>query len=86
MVRVRDTTVYRTNLGTLGAFIETNTLGALLGVDNVDCLSLADCVIGALRFTSPTANAILRNLIRHKRMPPSYPGNFPFIISFTARY
>jgi hypothetical protein len=86
MVRVGDTRIYRTNLSTLGAFIETNTFGALLGINNVDCLSLADCVIGALRFTSPTANAILRNLIRHKRMPPSYPGNSPFIKSFTARY
>ncbi len=66
MVRVRDTTVYRTNLSTLGAFMETNTLGALIRVDNVDCLSLADCVVGALRFTSPTANAIISDFISHE--------------------
>lgn len=86
MVRVRDTRVYRTNLGTLGALMEANALGALLGIDNVDCLTLADRLVGTLRLTSSTTDAFVRNLIRHLRMPPSYLGNFPFIKSLTAGY
>ncbi len=65
MVRVRDTRVYRTNLGTLGAVMEANALSALLGIDNVDCLTLADCLVGTLWLTSSTTDAFVRNLIRH---------------------
>ena len=76
MVRIRDTAVYRTNLGALGAVMETDTLGALLRVDNIDCLAFGDCFVRALRLTSPTANAFVRDLIRHK-VSSFLSGEFP---------
>ena len=84
MVRVRHTTIYRTNLGALGAVMEANALGTLLRVDNVDCLPLADCVVGTFWFTSPTANAFVSNLIRHEECLLLTWGIPPFIKSFTA--
>lgn len=46
--------------------METDALGALVGIDDIDCLTLADRVVGTLWLTSATANAFVRYLIRHE--------------------
>lgn len=67
MVRIRDTSIYWTNLSTLGTVMEANALGALAGVDDIDCLTLADCLVGTLWLASATANAFVRYLICHEK-------------------
>jgi len=66
VVRVLNTGVYRTNIGTAGRFVRTDALSALAGVDLVDRLAFADCLVGTLRFTGSAANTLVCNLVRHR--------------------
>jgi hypothetical protein len=67
MVGVGLGSVYRADLGALRGVVETDTLRALVRVDNVDGFALAYRVVGTFRFTGSATDTFIRNLVRHVR-------------------
>ena len=65
MVGVRYTAIHRADLNALGCVKVAYSLGALIGVNYIDFLTLGDGLIGTLRLTSSTANTLFGNLVRH---------------------
>jgi hypothetical protein len=54
-------TVYRANLDTLWLVEMTHTLGTKIRGNHVDLITLADCIIRALRDTYITVDALIGN-------------------------
>jgi hypothetical protein len=46
-------------------WVSTNALRALVWVNDIDGLTLADCLIWAFGFTSPTANTVISDFKGH---------------------
>jgi hypothetical protein len=65
MVWVRYAAIYGTDFNALRRFGVTDTLGAFIGDDVIDCLPLNNCLVPAFRFAGPTANTLVSNLVRH---------------------
>jgi len=63
MLRVEYTAVNRTYLNALGFFVAADTLGALLGLNHIDCFPLNNCLIRAFRLAGSAANTLIRNLV-----------------------
>jgi len=65
MVRVGFGSVYRADFRALGRFVISHALHALFGVDDIDCLTLADGLHGTLGLAGSAADALIRNFISH---------------------
>jgi hypothetical protein len=65
VLRVRDASINRANLGTLWRLMVSNTLGTPIGIDYVAGFSLRDSIVFALSFTRSAAYAVISDFVRH---------------------
>jgi hypothetical protein len=61
VVRILGDTIYRADFDTLWLVEVTHTLGAKIRGNHVDLITLADCIIRALRDTYITVDALIGN-------------------------
>jgi hypothetical protein len=61
VIRILRDTVYRADLDALWLVKMTHTLGTKIRGNHVDLITLADCIIRALRDTYITADALIGN-------------------------
>jgi hypothetical protein len=59
MLRILRDTVHRTDLNALRSLVVTHTLGAQIGIDLVDLVTLGDRPIGALGLTYIAVDAFI---------------------------
>jgi hypothetical protein len=59
MRRIRDTGIYGANFSALGRGIRANALGTFAGINFIDGITLAYCLVRTFRLASTTANAII---------------------------
>jgi hypothetical protein len=65
MIRIGNTCIDRTNVGTL-RFVEVSlTFNAFTEIDSVNWITFTDSLNGAFRFTKPTCGAFIINQVRH---------------------
>jgi len=69
MVRILGDTVDRADLDTLGLVIVADALGAEIGIDLIDLVTLVDGTIGALGLTYITVDAFVSNNQSHFSTP-----------------
>jgi hypothetical protein len=72
MVWVGLSCINRADFDALGRIMVSHAFDALVGVDDVDCLSLADSPDRAFRLTGATADALVCNLQSHLILPPEF--------------
>tara|TARA_B100000315_G_scaffold218491_1_gene219841 strand:- start:102 stop:446 length:345 start_codon:yes stop_codon:yes gene_type:complete len=68
MLRVKDAAVYRANVNALFGFRDTDTLGAFVGVNHIDCLLLGNCLIFTVWFTGTATDTLICNFICHNKL------------------
>ena len=66
VVRIREATLDRTHRLAGLVIIEPDALGAELGIDDVDLLTLADRLVRALRLASAAVDAVCGDVGRHE--------------------
>jgi hypothetical protein len=59
VIRVNEDAVHRTDLDALGFVVVADTLGAVVGIDHVDLVPLADRTIRALGFAYIAVNTFV---------------------------
>ena len=67
MVRIGDAALDRANRLTGLVVVEADALGAKLGIDDVDLVTLADGFVGAFGLAGPAVDAVGRNMSGHGR-------------------
>jgi len=71
VVRVDEDTVYRADFDTLRLVVMADTLGAEIGIDLIDFVTLADSAVGAFGFTYIAVNTFVGNHQCHGTFPPA---------------
>src|SRR3990172_4015399 len=74
-IRIGNTSIGGTHIGTLLSIVDGHTLGAAVGINNIDRIALANGIVWALLPAQVASGTILGNYERHLE-PPSQ-GPFP---------